>query len=274
MLYLPALTTAGLQCLFRGASVRQACKSTRVDVSQARAQVEAADVVLVNKIDCIPPGELPRLLAVLGALNPGAPLIPTEHGHVAPGALMGARRFNAEAAAERPGWLRAINARAEARVEGPSTSGHAHAHSRQHSEAEKYGVSTFVYHARRCARLSECSCRCYTARSGIEAPNVVRRGPAPVSERRGSNYDASAECSETAGAACRPFHPGRLLAALEQPWPGVLRSKGLFWLATRHDVAGLWQSAGGAWRGDPGCGPGSPGPCLHVLEWPWSLESL
>ena len=126
------------------------------DVVAAHAQVECADVVLVNKTDCLPPGELPRLLAVLGALNPGAPLIPIEHGRVAPGELMGARRFNAEAAAERPGWLRAINARAEARAEGPSASGHAHAHGGQHSEAEKYGVSTFVYHARRCARLSEC----------------------------------------------------------------------------------------------------------------------
>eukprot|EP00878_Enallax_costatus_P021641 GHUV01022926.1.p2 GENE.GHUV01022926.1~~GHUV01022926.1.p2 ORF type:complete len:137 (+),score=30.59 GHUV01022926.1:901-1311(+) len=39
--------------------------------------------------------------------------------------------------------------------------------------------------------------------------------------------------------------------ALSQTWPGVLRSKGFFWLATRHDVMGLWQSAGGAWQGEP-----------------------
>ena len=133
-------------------------------------------MVLVNKTDCLPPGELPRLLAVLGALHPGAPLIPIEHGRVAPGELMGARRFDAEAAAERPGWLRAINARAEARAEGPSTSGHAHAHGGQHSEAEKYGVSTFVYNARRCVRLSGCSGSCSTACSGIEAPVGLRWG--------------------------------------------------------------------------------------------------
>lgn len=45
--------------------------------------------------------------------------------------------------------------------------------------------------------------------------------------------------------ATRPFHPARLAEALEQPYPGLLRSKGLFWLASRHDVAGEWAQAGG-----------------------------
>lgn len=38
--------------------------------------------------------------------------------------------------------------------------------------------------------------------------------------------------------ARRPFHPVRLWALLHQEWPGVLRSKGFFWLATRNDIAG------------------------------------
>lgn len=59
--------------------------------------------------------------------------------------------------------------------------------------------------------------------------------------------------------AQRPFHPGRLLDhALSQTWQGVLRSKGFYWLATRPDVMGLWQSAGGAWQGEPRYVAGSP----------------
>lgn len=53
--------------------------------------------------------------------------------------------------------------------------------------------------------------------------------------------------------ASRPFHPARLAEMLgdEPLWDGVMRSKGFFWLATRNDLVGLWQTAGRAWRGDP-----------------------
>jgi G3E family GTPase len=51
--------------------------------------------------------------------------------------------------------------------------------------------------------------------------------------------------------ARRPFHPARLWALLHREWPGVLRSKGFFWLATRNDVAGSLSQAGGACRHGP-----------------------
>ncbi len=44
--------------------------------------------------------------------------------------------------------------------------------------------------------------------------------------------------------ARRPFHPQRLWECLHRDWPGVLRAKGHFWLATRGDTAGLWSQAG------------------------------
>ncbi len=48
--------------------------------------------------------------------------------------------------------------------------------------------------------------------------------------------------------ARRPFHPDRFMKALEGDWPGVLRSKGFFWLATRMDLAGTYSQAGAACR--------------------------
>lgn len=42
-----------------------------------------------------------------------------------------------------------------------------------------------------------------------------------------------------------PFHPQRLWERMHEPWYGVLRAKGFFWLASRHDQAGEWSQAGG-----------------------------
>lgn len=44
--------------------------------------------------------------------------------------------------------------------------------------------------------------------------------------------------------ARRPFHPLRLAEVLEEDWPGILRAKGFFWLASRHDQVGFWSQAG------------------------------
>jgi len=45
--------------------------------------------------------------------------------------------------------------------------------------------------------------------------------------------------------ARHPFHPTRLWQWLQEPWKGVLRSKGLFWIASRPDLIGIWSQAGG-----------------------------
>ncbi|MCZ2848862.1 ribosome hibernation factor-recruiting GTPase MRF [Modestobacter sp. VKM Ac-2978] len=54
-------------------------------------------------------------------------------------------------------------------------------------------------------------------------------------------------------SAGRPFHPGRLHAAIDVLLEGVVCSRGRFWLASQHDRA-LWlESAGGGLRvGDAG----------------------
>jgi len=46
--------------------------------------------------------------------------------------------------------------------------------------------------------------------------------------------------------ARRPFHSERLWSCVNEEWPGVMRSKGLFWLATRMNESGLWSQAGSA----------------------------
>ena len=51
-------------------------------------------------------------------------------------------------------------------------------------------------------------------------------------------------------AARRPFHPERFHRWTQQEWPGVIRSKGFFWLASRSDAAGYWSQAGAVCRSE------------------------
>ena len=48
--------------------------------------------------------------------------------------------------------------------------------------------------------------------------------------------------------ARRPFHPARFAALLARDWPGLVRAKGHFWLATRPDWAGEMSLAGAVCR--------------------------
>lgn len=44
--------------------------------------------------------------------------------------------------------------------------------------------------------------------------------------------------------AKRPFHPFRFWLLMQEEWPGVLRSKGYFWLASQPKTCYMWSQAG------------------------------
>lgn len=48
--------------------------------------------------------------------------------------------------------------------------------------------------------------------------------------------------------ARRPFHPQRFKELVESEWPGVVRSKGFFWLANFPTLASSWSQAGAVAR--------------------------
>jgi G3E family GTPase len=136
-------------------------------------QVEFANVLVINKTDLVSPGELATLEAILAKLNPDARILRAEQGRVPLPALLDTRRFDFERASHAAGWMQTLRGE-------------------ESSEADDYGITSFVYRAR------------------------------------------------------RPFHPTRWWNAMQLTWTGVLRSKGLFWIASRPDLIGLWSQAGGA----------------------------
>ncbi len=79
---------------------------------------------------------------------------------------------------------------------------------------------------------------------------AAERAPGWLRELQGEHVPESEEYGihSFVYRARRPFHPQRFHDLISTDWPGVVRSKGFFWLASRYDDAGMWSQAGGACR--------------------------
>ncbi|MHA7684827.1 zinc metallochaperone GTPase ZigA [Cupriavidus sp. PET2-C1] len=77
--------------------------------------------------------------------------------------------------------------------------------------------------------------------------------PGWLRELRGEHTPETAEygIASFVYRARRPFHPRRFFDLVQSEWPGVVRSKGFFWLAARPTRAGSWSQAGAICRHGP-----------------------
>ncbi|MDP3330616.1 MAG: zinc metallochaperone GTPase ZigA [Methylococcaceae bacterium] len=159
----------------RGESMGEEDERTVVDLLVE--QVEFCDVIVLNKTDLLSPEEIGRLEGILKTFNPRAEIVHSQFSKVPLGRIMNTGLFNFEAAEDAPGWLKELRG--------------------EHvPESEEYGISSFVYKAR------------------------------------------------------RPFHPQRFFDYIGQEWPGVIRSKGNFWIATRPEYCISWSQAGAISRNE------------------------
>jgi len=93
-------------------------------------QVEFCDVIVINKADMVSGDNLERLQHILQTLNPRARQVIAEFGLVPLDRILNTGLFDFEQAAQAPGWLKELRG--------------------EHvPESEQYGISSFVYRARR-----------------------------------------------------------------------------------------------------------------------------
>jgi len=142
-------------------------------------QIEFADVIVLNKVDVASAGQLGAARKIVHSLNPNAMIIETNFGRAPLEHVLDTGRFDFERAQQNPVWFKELYGFAD-----------------HIPETEEYGVSNFVYRAR------------------------------------------------------RPFHPQRFHEFVNAEWPGVIRAKGHFWLATRPDWAGELSQAGALVRNE------------------------
>ncbi len=93
-------------------------------------QVEFADVILVNKCDLINEEELHHVEAMIRSLNADAKIIRTTNAEADLHEIIGTGRFDMERSMASPQWIKELN-------------------SEHTPETEEYGISSFVYRARR-----------------------------------------------------------------------------------------------------------------------------
>ena len=107
-------------------------EDARTLVNLLTEQIEFADVVILNKVATAGPARTDAARRIVKALNPDARLIETDHAEVAPGAILDTGLFDFETAHAHPMWAKELYGFAD-----------------HVPENEEYGVSSFVYRARR-----------------------------------------------------------------------------------------------------------------------------
>ena len=137
-------------------------------------QIEFCNKVLLNKASEVSPEELGRTEEVLRALQPKAEIIPCDYCDIDLTLLLNTRLFDFDDVATSATWIKEIEGHVAENDEeehhhheeehnhheeehhhhhGPGCHCH-HCHGEGHSHTEEYGISTFVYFARRPFNIS------------------------------------------------------------------------------------------------------------------------
>ena len=221
----------------RGQAVDENDSRTLTDLLVS--QVEFASVVVINKCDLVSEDELRRVRQAVMALNAEAKILHTVRSKIDISEVIGSRSYDFERVSQSATWLKAINA-------DTGSAGHHHHPSSsvagRKSEADEYGISSFVYRARRPFHPERLLDFINTHLASISGGDDEEDEDEDEDEEKEKEKE---EESEKQGGASSTPHP-----PVEKP--RIIRSKGFFWLASRPRECMVWSQAGGLFSLTPG----------------------
>ena len=115
-------------------------------------QIEFCNTILLNKASEVSPEEYAHLVDIVRALQPKAEIIPCDYGNVDLDLLLNTHRFDFDEVATSAAWIDEIEHHHEHEHhhhDHDHEHCHCHHHDHEGGEVEEYGISTFVYYARR-----------------------------------------------------------------------------------------------------------------------------
>lgn len=208
---------------------------TRTITDLLVSQVEFASVVVINKCDLVDEAQLKRVKQAVIALNSDARILCTTRSKIDIGEVIGSKSYDFEKVSQSATWLKAINSPEE-----------------HVPETEEFGISSFVYRARR--------------------PFHPTRLMDFINTRLAAITDDEDEDEPDAGNAGNTA----AVPTVDITQPRIIRSKGFFWLASRPTEAMLWSqagglfslTAGGGWWADTSkdCWPTDPAEVADIMS--------
>lgn len=203
-------------------------------------QIEFADIILLNKTDLVPPADVESIEKVLQRLNSYAKIERTVHGRVHPDTILGTKLFSFDRASQQQGWLESL------------TIPHV-------PETVEYGIGSFLYRADRPFHPERLTGIVQDEFVIVESPTLPPM-PSDDDEDDGHDHDHDTEeededdgdddgnANANEEEDGEPLDPSEIQKRLEGKQRGLfknlLRSKGVFWLATRPHNYGTWSQAG------------------------------
>ncbi|KIW14621.1 hypothetical protein PV08_07405 [Exophiala spinifera] len=205
-------------------------------------QIEFSNTIIINKANNVDKAARSRIRSIIQQLNPAAKVLEANYAKVDVQDIIGTKKFSFEKAATSMGWLQSLHELTKREINGQIKIG-------PKPETEEYGISSFVYRARRPFSPR----RLYKL---IHDKFVIMEGQIQDQEEDDNkdgmevDGDDGDDSDDSPGSGEDDFSQSvkpEVVARNKKSNPifsCLLRSKGFFWLATRPSLHGEWSQAG------------------------------